>query len=185
MYVDSCLYAEQFHRLNIQRNISSSSTIYFKHNNNTYINNDSLQHMKIIFYTCLQEDLSRNNVFDQTKKQDSPCMRVLKLWVLQPQHTFDSTPAKYSLHTSYIKQQTLVKQLMNKNYKTQNYQWSTKFLLFCCFFIMFSCHVHESEMKTWPNKLCTIFWIHIIQQAGVSSISRYGLSGIYLNYFNV
>jgi len=43
--------------------------------------------------TYLQVDLSRNNVFYQTERQDSLCMRVLKLSALQPQHTFDSIPA--------------------------------------------------------------------------------------------
>jgi hypothetical protein len=67
---------------------------------------------KSFYNIYLQEDLSKNNVFDQRKKQDSPCMRVLKLWVFQPQHTFDSTPAKYSLHL-FISHN----EVGNKNYK--------------------------------------------------------------------
>jgi len=47
----------------------------------------------------LQVDPSRNNVFDQTERQDSLCTRVLKLSALQPQHTFDSIPAKCSSPT--------------------------------------------------------------------------------------
>jgi hypothetical protein len=65
----------------------------------------------LFFYKYIQEGQRRSNAFDQRKKQDSPCMRVLKLSVFQPQHTFDSTPAEYKFASSYVIQLTPIKHL--------------------------------------------------------------------------